>query len=77
MSSVTMCQCDAPHVRKVETSSISIFGAGTHWQAARPGGMYLFGHGYHFATEADAEEYAFGPAPELELADDYARNEHG
>lgn len=77
MSSVTTCHCAAPHVRKVETSPISIFGKGTYWLAAKPGGMYLVGHGWHFATEEDANEYAFGPAPELELADDYERNEHG
>jgi hypothetical protein len=77
MSGVTYCNCDAPHVRLVETSSISIFGEGAAWLAARPGGSYLAGHGWHFATEEDAMEYAFGPSPEHELADDFRRNEHG
>ena len=64
MTSTTKCACDAPHVDRVETSSISVFGAGVYWRAAKPGGIYLAGHGYHFATESDANDYAFGKKTE-------------
>ena len=76
MTSITHCRCDVPHVEKVRTSSISIFGEGEAWRAAKPGGIYIAGHGFHFDTEEAAMEYAFGPSPEQELADDYLRNDH-
>lgn len=63
MSGATFCHCDAPHVKRVELSPISILGLGTYWLAAKPGGVYLVGHGNHFYTEADANEYAFGTPP--------------
>lgn len=56
--SVTKCTCDAPHVEQVRTSSISIFGEQTLWRASKPGGLYLAGHGWHFATQDEAEAYA-------------------
>ncbi|GLU58593.1 hypothetical protein [Paenarthrobacter ureafaciens] len=74
--SVTRCTCAAPHVEKVRTSPISIFGEGEAWRAAKPGGLYIAGHGFHFKTEEAAMEYAFGPSPEQELADEFERNEH-
>lgn len=58
--SVTECKCQRPHVRKVKTSALSIFGEGVAWLAARPGHMYLAGHGFHFETEEDAMAYANG-----------------
>lgn len=75
--STTTCHCDVPHVQRVELSPIHILGPGTFWRAAKPGGIYLAGHGTHFYTEEAANEYAFEPASEQELADDYERNEHG
>lgn len=62
MSRTDICSCDAPHVERVELSPLHIMGAGTYWRAAKPGGIYLMGHGLHFHTEADANEYAFGEA---------------
>lgn len=56
--SVTECKCPRPHVRKVETSALSVFGKGVAWLAARPGHMYLAGHGFHFHTWRDAMDYA-------------------
>lgn len=55
----TKCTCDAPHVERVELSPLHILGPGTFWRAAKPGDYYLAGHGLHFHTEADANEYAF------------------
>ena len=66
--SVTHCRCDVPHVEKVRTSSISIFGESTAWRAAKPGGIYVAGHGFHFDTEEDAMAYAFGPSAVLAAA---------
>ncbi|WXW93186.1 hypothetical protein SEA_BRAYBEAST_50 [Arthrobacter phage BrayBeast] len=76
MSRTETCRCDAPHVEKVKLGPLHILGQGTFWRAAKPGGIYLAGHGAHFYTEDAANEYAFGPGPEQELADDYERNEH-
>ncbi|QDK01952.1 hypothetical protein SEA_VIBAKI_72 [Arthrobacter phage Vibaki] len=61
MTRTTTCDCDAPHVERVELSPLHILGAGGAWRAARPGGVYLAGHGYHFETEQAARDYAFGP----------------
>lgn len=58
--SATTCRCKKAHVKKVRTSSISIFGAGVAWLAARPEGVYLAGHGYHFDNFPDALKYAIG-----------------
>jgi hypothetical protein len=60
MSGATFCRCDVPHVERVELSPLHILGPGTYWLAAKPGGVYLVGHGNHFYTEAEAQEYAFG-----------------
>lgn len=54
------CTCDVPHVEKVELSPLHVLGPGTFWRAAKPGKVYLVGHGNHFYTQADAEDYAFG-----------------
>lgn len=56
--STTSCTCVRPHVRKVRTSALSVFGEGESWLAARPGGIYLAGHGWHFSTWDDAIAYA-------------------
>lgn len=58
--STTTCRCKKAHVKQVRTSSISIFGEGLFWVAARPGGVYLAGHGYHFDNFNDALKYATG-----------------
>lgn len=60
MTSTTKCECPAPHVSRVELSPIHILGKGIVWLAARPGGVYLTGHGWHFDSEQAAKEYAFG-----------------
>lgn len=62
MSRTDTCRCDVPHVERVELSPLHILGPGTYWRAAKPGGIYLAGHGSHFYSEADANEYAFGEA---------------
>ncbi len=64
MTSTTTCNCSSAHVKKVRTSALSVFGEGTAWLAARPGGIYLAGHGFHFATFDDALIYAVGGASE-------------
>lgn len=61
MTSTTKCECAAPHVERVELSPLHILGPGRYWRAARPGGIYLAGHGWHFEDEQAARAYAFGP----------------
>jgi hypothetical protein len=63
MSGATFCRCVAPHVERVELSPLHILGPGIFWQAAKPGGVYLAGHGNHFYTEVAARDYAFGGKP--------------
>lgn len=58
--SVTTCRCKRAHVKQAKTSPISIFGEGEFWIAARPGGVYLAGHGYRFDNFNDALKYATG-----------------
>ena len=60
MSGAIFCRCDVPHVELVWLPPMHILGPGTYWRAAKPGGVYLAGHGSHFYTEADAQAYAFG-----------------
>lgn len=59
--SVTTCKCERPHVKRVTLSTLHIMGPGTYWVAARPGGMYLVGHGWHYDTWEDAIHYATSP----------------
>ena len=61
---ITVCQCTKPHVRRVTLGPLSIIRpGGTYWEAARPGGTYLVGHGLHFYTWAAAIHYALGTTP--------------
>jgi hypothetical protein len=60
MTTTTTCTCDAPHVERVELSPLHVLGPGTVWRAARPGGTYLTGHGWHFDDQTAANAYAYG-----------------
>lgn len=61
--STTQCKCERPHVHKVKTSALSVFGEGHAWLAAKPGHRYLVGHGLHFETWQDAIDYASEEKP--------------
>lgn len=52
------CTCTRGHVRRVELSPLHIMGPGTYWLAARPGDVYLAGHGFHFYDWDEAVSYA-------------------
>ena len=62
--SITTCKCARAHVRKVRTTPLSAIGEGEHWRAARPGNLYLAGHGLHFDNWQDAINYASATEPE-------------
>lgn len=66
MSRTTTCECEGPHVERVELPPGHLLGPGTVWRAAKPGGTWvrdhvLAGHGWYFDDQIAAEEYAFGP----------------
>ncbi|MCC3276393.1 hypothetical protein LJ753_10980 [Arthrobacter sp. zg-Y20] len=65
--SVSSCKCARPHVRKVRTSPLSPKGEGEYRRAARPGNLYLVGHGLHFDNWQDAINYATATEPEAKV----------
>lgn len=67
MSRTTTCRCDTAHVEPVVLPQGHLLGAGKAWRAAKPGGIYLAGHGFHFTNEDDANDYAFGEDDQGEL----------
>lgn len=64
------CTCARGHVRRVELSPLHIMGPGTYWLAARPGEVYLAGHGFHFYDWGEAVSYAGSDQPYDERGDE-------